>query len=166
MELIDLEISRHPADNDLLTAAAQFYVMHGFYTNALAVIEHKLKTSPDDPPWLYGLGFVSMQMKDYDAANAAFTRVLALQTNNFDALFNRAVARLESGKLDEARADYSRLQQNFTNSFQVAYGLGEIAWREHETNEAVRNYEIYIANANTNSAEAKTVSERLRELKK
>jgi hypothetical protein len=68
--------------------------------------------------------------------------------------------------LDDARTDYSRLQQNFTNSFQVSYGLGEIAYRKHETNEAVRNYEIYLANANTNAAEAKTVLERLRELKK
>jgi tetratricopeptide (TPR) repeat protein len=165
-ELIDLEISRHPTDNDLLTAAAQFYVMHGLYTNALAVIEHKLKTSPDDLPWLYSRGFVLMQMKNYDAAAAAFTRVLAVQTNNFDALFNRAVARLESGNLDDARADYLRLQKNFTNSFQVAYGLGEIAWRKQETNEAVRNYEIYLANASTNTAEAQTVRERLRELKK
>jgi tetratricopeptide (TPR) repeat protein len=166
IELIDLEISRHPADNDLLTAAAQFYLTHGLYTNALAVIEHKLKTSPDDPTWLYTKGFVLMQLKNYDDADTAFTRVLAAQTNNFDALFNRAVARFDSGKLDDARTDYSRLQQNFTNSFQVSYGLGEIAYRKHETNEAVRNFEIYLANANTNAAEAKTVLERLRELKK
>jgi tetratricopeptide (TPR) repeat protein len=166
MELVDLEISRHPNDNDLLRAAAQFYVTHGLYTNALTIIEHRLKTSPDNPAWLYSKGFVSMQLKNYDAADDAFTSVLAAQTNNFDALFNRAVARLDSGKLDDARADYSRLQQNFTNSFQVAYGLGEIAYRKHETNEAVRNYEIYLVSANTNTAEAKTVSERLRELKK
>jgi tetratricopeptide (TPR) repeat protein len=165
-ELIDLEISHHPTDNDLLTTAAKFYVMHGLYTNALAIIEHRLKASPDDPAWLYSKGFVSMQLKNYDDADDAFTSVLAVQTNNFDALFNRAVARLDSGKLDDARADYLRLQQNFTNSLQVAYGLGEIAYRKHETNEAIRNYEIYLISANTNTAEAKTVSERLRELKK
>ena len=59
-----------------------------------------------------------------------------------------------------------RLQQSNTNAFQIAYGLGEIAWRQHDTNEAVRNYQIYLANAGTNSDEAKTVLERLRELKK
>ena len=59
------------------------------------------------------------------------------------------------------------MQQTFTNSFQVAYGLGEIAWRQHDTNEAIRNYKIYLANANTNTAEATNVIlERLRELKK
>jgi hypothetical protein len=59
-----------------------------------------------------------------------------------------------------------RLQQAHTNAFQIAYGLGEIAWRQHETNEAVRNYEIYLANASTNSGESKTVRERLDSLKR
>ncbi|HSY10356.1 MAG TPA: hypothetical protein VK840_05520, partial [Candidatus Dormibacteraeota bacterium] len=69
-------------------------------------------------------------------------------------------------KLDAARADYETLRQSFTNSFQVAYGLGEIAWRKHDTNEAIKNYEIFLANVNTNAAEAKTILERLHELKK
>ena len=74
------------------------------------------------------------------------------------------MAYLDSGKLDAARADYLQLQQTFTNSFPVAYGLGEIAWRKHETNEAIRNYKIYLANANTNTAEATNIILRLREL--
>ena len=57
------------------------------------------------------------------------------------------------------------MQQSFTNSFRIAYGLGEIAWRKHETNEAIRNYKIYLANANTNTAEAANIIQRLRELK-
>ena len=58
------------------------------------------------------------------------------------------------------------MQDSFTNSFQVAYGLGEIAWRKHDTNEAIKNYELFLANVNTNAAEAKIILERLRELKK
>jgi hypothetical protein len=80
-------------------------------------------------------------------------------------LFNRALARLDSGKLDAARADYKTLQQTLTNSFQVAYGLGEIAWRQHDTNEVIRNYKLYLANAYTNTEEATNVMQRLRELK-
>ncbi|HEX9048430.1 MAG TPA: hypothetical protein VF988_15490, partial [Verrucomicrobiae bacterium] len=53
----------------------------------------------------------------------------------------------------------------YSNAFQVAYALGEIAWRKHETNEAIRNYRIYVGNAPTNSAELKPVRERLHELK-
>ena len=165
-ELLETEMALHPDDNDLLAAAAQAYMVRGLFTNALGVIDRKLKSAPDDPAWLYGRGYVSIQLKDYAAAIAALSRVLEIQTNNADALFNRAIANLDSDRLDAARADYLRLQQTYTNAFQVAYGLGEIAWRQHDTNEAVRNYQIYLANADTNTAEAKTVLERLRELKK
>jgi Flp pilus assembly protein TadD len=162
--LIELEISRHPDNSDLLNAAAKSYMVHGQFTNALAVMDRQLRLTPDDPTWLYGRGLATMQIKAYGDAIAAFSRVLAIQTNNYDALFNRAVARLQSEKFDAARADYLQLQQVFTNSFQIAYGLGEIAWRNHDNAEAIRNYAIYLANANTNTAEAKTVRERLVQL--
>jgi tetratricopeptide (TPR) repeat protein len=165
-QLIELEISRHPDDESLLDAAARAYMVHGLFTNALAVMDRKLKTTPDDPTWLFGKGLASLQIKAYGTAIAAFTRVLEIQTNNYNALFDRAVARLQSEKFDAARADYLQLQSAFTNSFQVAYGLGEIAWRKHETNEAVKNYEIYLAYANTNTAEATNIIERLKSLKR
>jgi tetratricopeptide (TPR) repeat protein len=164
IRLLELEITRHPDNNDLLTATVQAFVMRGLFTNALAVIDHKLKMVPDDPTGLYGKGYVCIQLHAYDDAIAALTRVLAVQTNNTNARFNRALAYLDSDKLDAARADYRQLQQTFTNSFPVAYGLGEIAWREHETNEAIRNYKIYLANAKNNTAEATNVILRLREL--
>ena len=90
--------------------------------------------------------------------------MLAIQTTNNNALFNRAIAYLNSGQLDAARADYKTLQQSITNSFQVDYGLGEIARRKHETNEAIANYKHYLANANTNTEEATNIIQRLREL--
>jgi tetratricopeptide (TPR) repeat protein len=165
-ELLETEIARHPADNDLLSSATQAYLMRGLFGNALGVIDRRLRLVPDDPAWLYTKGYVSIQLKNYETAITVLSRVLTMQTNNNDALFNRAIANLDSDHLDAARADYLRLQRSFSNSFQIAYGLGEIAWRQHDTNEAVRNYAIYLANANTNSGEAKSVLERLRELKK
>ncbi len=164
IRLLELEITRHPDNNDLLTAAVQAFVMRGLFTNALAVIDGRLKLAPDDPTWLFGKGYICMQLHAYDDAAPAFTRVLIIQTNNTAARFNRALAYFDSGKLDDARADYQQLQQTLTNSFPVAYGLGEIAWRKHETNEAIRNYKIYLANVSTNTAEATNVILRLREL--
>jgi tetratricopeptide (TPR) repeat protein len=166
IQLLETEISRHPTNDDLLIAIAQAYVKRGLFTNAIAVIDRKLQLTPDDPTWLFGKGYASIQVKAYDDAIAALTRLLAIQTNNSDALFNRAVANLESGKLDAARADYKKLQLSFTNSFQVAYGLGEIAWRKNETNEAIKNYELYLTTANTNTAEATNIIERLKSLKR
>ena len=161
--LLELEISRHPDDDHLLTLTAQAYMLHGLFTNALAVIDHRLKLTPDDPNWLFSHGYVNLQLKNYDDAIAAMTRVLSIQTTNNNALFNRAVAYLYDDKLDAARADFLQLQKTFTNSFQVAYGLGEIARRRNETNEAIRNYKIYLANANPNTIEATNVLQRLHE---
>jgi tetratricopeptide (TPR) repeat protein len=163
--LLETEIAIHPDDNNLLNATVQAYLNHGLFTNALVIVDRQLKLVPNDPGWLFSRGNVSFQLKAYDDAIASFTRVLATLTNNPTVLFNRALACLDSGKLDAARADYKTLQQSLTNSFQIAWGLGEIAWRQHDTNEAIRNYKLYLANANTNTAEATNVMQRLRELK-
>jgi tetratricopeptide (TPR) repeat protein len=165
-ELLETQISRHPTNDDLLAAAAQMYAARGLLTNALAVIDLKLKATPDDPAWLLGKGRVCLELKNYDAAITALNRVLTLQTTNSQALYFRANAYLDSSNLDAARADFEKLQDSFTNSFQVAYGLGEIAWRKHDTNAAIKNYELFLANVNTNAPAAKTVLERLRQLKK
>jgi tetratricopeptide (TPR) repeat protein len=166
VQLVEAGISRQPTNDALQMVAAQIYIRRGLWTNALAIIDRRLQAAPDEPAWLFGKGLVSTQMKAYDAAIAAFTHLLSIQTNNNDALFNRAVASLQSDRLDAARADYEKLQQIFTNSPPVAYGLGEIAWRKHETNEAVRNYEIYLAHANPNTTEATNITERLNSLKR
>jgi tetratricopeptide (TPR) repeat protein len=105
-------------------------------------------------------------LKHYGEAIADLNRVLVLQTTNSRALYFRASAYLASDDLTAARADFETLQQSFANSFQVAYDLGEIAWRKHDTNEAIRNYAIYLANANTNTAEATNIIQRLREFRK
>jgi tetratricopeptide (TPR) repeat protein len=164
-QLLETEISRCPTNDTLLAAAAQFYLVNGLFSSALAVIDRRLQLSPDDANRLFDKGYVCIQLKAYDDAVAALTRVLSLQNDNEGALYYRAVAYLNSGKLDAAFADYKGLNQTFANSYRVAYGLGEIAWRRHETNEAIKNYELYLAGANTNTDEARTIIQRLRELK-
>jgi Flp pilus assembly protein TadD len=163
--LLELEMTRHPDDLNLVTAATQAYFMRGLYTNALRVIEHRLKQTPYDPQWLFGQGYANLQMGRYDQAITALTRVLEVSTNDPTARFNRALAYLQSDRLDKARADYLALQTSYTNSYQVAFGLAEVAWRQHATNDAIQNYEAYLANAPTNSAEFKTVRDRLTQLR-
>jgi tetratricopeptide (TPR) repeat protein len=163
--LMETEVTRHPDDNALLMAVTQAYFMHGLYTNALRVINGKLASTPDDVTWLFGKGYASIQIGAYDDSIKAMTHVLQIQTNDVNARFNRALAYFQSGKLDEARADYNALQTTYTNAFQIAYGLGEIAWRKKDDSEALRNYQIYLANAPTNAPEYPTVRERLTQLR-
>jgi len=163
--LLETEIALNPTNDTVLMTAVQAYMLRGLYTNALHVIARKLARTPDDPQWLFGQGYANLQIGHYDDAVAALTRVLEIQTNDPTARFNRALAYLQSDRLPQAREDYRRLQSTYTNSFQVAFGLAEIGWREHDTNEAVRNYNLYLANAPTNSAEFKIVRERLAQLR-
>jgi tetratricopeptide (TPR) repeat protein len=164
--LVENEIARQPTNEILAVTAAQIYLKRGLFTNALVLIDRKLKAAPDDPTWLFGKGYAAIQIKDYDVAIATLTHLLTIQSTNNEALFNRAVANLQSGRLDDARADYEKLAATYTNSFQIAYGLGEIAFRKHETNEAVKNYELYLKTANPHTAEATNIIERLKSLKR
>ena len=164
VELFELEISRHPTNEMLLTTATRAFFMQGLYTNALQVIDRRLAQTPDDPQWLFGQGYAQLQLGNYPQAITTLTRVMKLTTNNPTAEFNRALAYLKSDQLDLARADYVQLQTTYTNSFQVAYGLGEVSWRQHNTNEAVKNYQQYLATAPTNSAELKLIRIRLDQL--
>ncbi|HTR40164.1 MAG TPA: DUF2723 domain-containing protein [Pseudomonadales bacterium] len=163
-QLFDEEISRDPGNDALLTTAEQVYTSRGMYTNALEVAERRLALSPGDPKWLLTKGYLENELKQYNDAIATLSRVLAAQSDNQNALFQRARAYYLSGNLDGARGDYEALQRLQPDSYVFAYALGEIGRQQHNTNEAIRNFEIYLSNAPTNTAEAKTVSDRLHEL--
>ncbi len=159
--LLEGEVNQHPDDVNLLTVATQVFLGQGLLTNALHVINLQLARTPDDPAWLFGQGYVHMRLKQYPQAIASLSRVIALQTNSYDALFNRAVAYLNIGDFKSARSDYEQLAAAYPKSFQVAYGLGEIAWQQRDTNAAVQHYGVYLENAPTNSAEFKMIRSRL-----
>jgi tetratricopeptide (TPR) repeat protein len=113
---------------------------------------------------LINKGLICMQVGAYDQAIPPLTKVLAMDTTNSSARLNRAIAYLRGDKLEAAQRDYEVLQKAFPSAFQIYYGLGEVAWRKKDTNAAIRNYQFYLANAHTNTAEARLVSARLKEL--
>jgi tetratricopeptide (TPR) repeat protein len=163
--LFNAVISQNPSNDALLITIARVYMGRNMLTNALDLANKRLSQSPDDLNWLFIKGSLDIRMEKYGDAIPLLDRVLAVQKDNSDALFQRANAYLNTGRLDEARRDYGQLQIWQTNSYQAAYGLGEAAWRQHDTNEAIRNYELYLANEPTNSIVDKTVKERLSEMK-
>jgi tetratricopeptide (TPR) repeat protein len=162
--LLETEISNNPTNDTLSLMVEEIYVNRAMYSNALDVVNRRLDAVPEDPRWLYTQGSIYILQKKYDRAIATLNHVLAIQKDNNQALYQLATAYLDSSNLDEARLDFTRIQELDTNSYQVAYQLGEIAWRQHDTNQALRNYKLYLANAPTNTAEAETVRQRLQEL--
>jgi tetratricopeptide (TPR) repeat protein len=158
-------LKKYPDDEGLLAAATQVYITYECYSNALVTLEQQLKISPTNLTALVNKGNVCIWLGKYAQAIPPLTRALALETNNPYALMNRAIANLRCGKLDEAQRDYEVLQKSLPTSPRVNYGLQEIAYRKKDTNAAIRYCQLYLANAQTNTAEAKIVSERLKELR-
>lgn len=162
--LLETEVSRNPTNQTLLTTVEQIYLNRGMYSNALAIANRTLLLTPRDPGWLVTKGYLYNQLKRYDDAVATLNLALAIQKDD-SALFQRANAYLGCGNLTAARTDFETLWQSHTNSYGLVFELGDIAWRQHDTNEAIRNFEIYLAHTSTNSVQARNVAERLRELK-
>ena len=163
--LFNAAISRDPSNDVLLITVARVYMGRNMLTNAMDLANNRLSQSPDDLNWLFIKGSLDIKMQKYADAIPLLDRVLAVQKDNSDALFQRANAYLNTDRFDEARRDYRQLQIWQTNSYQAAYGLGEAAWHQHDTNEAIRNYELYLANEPTNSVVDPTVKKRLHEMK-
>lgn len=186
---VEATVRRYPGDEVLLATAAQVYMKygryfdelaaaksaseagidksmkHGCYSNALSIIEQQLTISPTNVDALVNKGYSFLEVGAFEQAIPPLTKALALQSTNTSALFNRAICYLGANRLEDAQRDYEVLQKAFPTAFQIYYGLAEIAWRSKDTNAAIRNYELYLANAPTNPTEAKLVSERLKELK-
>jgi tetratricopeptide (TPR) repeat protein len=158
-------VRMHPDDANLLATATQVYLNYRCYTNALSIIDQELKLAPTNMTALVNKGVASIQVGAFEQAIPALTKALALETNNHSALLNRAIAYLRANKLEAAQRDYETLQKTYPTAFQINFGLAEIAWQRRDTNAAIRNYQLYLANAPTNTAEAKLVSERLKQLK-
>jgi len=161
IKLMDKEIQDHPGDQFLAQTVAHVYVSHGLYTNALNLINRQLLQDSNNASWHMGKGYTLLQLKSYLDAEASFSRALEIQTNNYEALFNRGLAFLDNSQFAGARADFLRLQQLNTKSYPIAYGLSEVAVHMKDTNEVIRNCEIYLANAPTNTAEYKIARDRL-----
>jgi tetratricopeptide (TPR) repeat protein len=158
-------MAQYPNDAEVLATATQVYMKYGRYSNALTTIEQELKLAPTNMNALVNKGYACIQAGAFEGAIPPLTQVLAMDTNNYAALLNRAIASLRANQLDGAQRDYELLHKAFPTAYQIYYGLGEIAWRKKDTNAAIRNYQLYLVNAQTNTAEAKVIAGRLKDLK-
>ena len=170
-QTVQAALGRNPQNEEILASAVQLFMTYSQYTNALELIERQLKIDPNLCPALVNKGFALLQTKQYAQAIPPLTRALDIETNTTSelyqsALFNRAVAYLQSDNLRDAERDYETLQKSFPTAFKLYYGLAEIAYRKKDTNTALRQYNLYLANAPTNTAEAEFVRNRVKELKR
>ena len=161
---VEAALRRYPGEENLLATATQAYMKYGYFSNALTTIDQQLALTPTNVNTLVNKGYACIQVRAFDRAIPPLTQALSLETTNYSARLNRAIACLRADKLDAAQHDYEVLQKVFPAAFQIYYGLAEVARQKKDTNAAIRNYQLYLTKAPTNTAEAKLVNERLREL--
>jgi tetratricopeptide (TPR) repeat protein len=136
-------------------------------TNALRVVDGQVALQPKNAAAWLNHGTLCIFINDFDRAIQSFTTVLLLQKDNRDALLNRAIANLGSQKLEAAKKDYLAMLKFTTTSYQVYYGLGNIAYQQKNWREARSRYEQYLRYAApAPPGEREDIRKRLEELKK
>ena len=167
---VNAATAKSPTDTDLLGAATKVFMDFRCYTNALEMTDRHLKLTPDNPGVLFNRGCALVQMGQFPPAIETLTRVVEMGTNNPTELYElarfiRGRAYLGSQQLDEAQADFQALQTAHPDAFQPYYGLGEVAFQRKDTNAALANYKRALDNVPTNSTDARSIVERLRDLR-
>ena len=156
-----------PPEADAVSRVTDLYIRHQRWSDAEKMLAERLARSPDDARTLITQGYLQLKRGAYSNAIPALTRALAhplAEEQQSAALLNRAICHLRLEDFDSARQDYEKLLVLTPKSFQVYYGLGEIAVRRGQTDEAIRCYRGYLTNAPAGLEEAETVRQRLREL--
>jgi tetratricopeptide (TPR) repeat protein len=161
-KIIQNALKKSPTDEGLLATATQVYMSFQLYSNALATIDQHLKIAPTNLVALVNKGYTCIQVGAYQDAIEPLIRVIEADKYNYAARLNLAIASLRCDQLETAQQSYEVLHRLDSTDHRVYFGLQEIAWRKHNTNAVIQNCELYLANANTNTAEAKAVIERLK----
>ena len=167
---VHVAITKFPNNTDLLGAATKVYMDFHYFSNALETIDMHLKLSPDNPGVLFNRGCAFLQLNAFEPAVDSLTRVINMGTNNPTDLYELAVfvrgrAFLGGEKLDEAQSDFEVIKRAHPAAFQAYIGLAEVAYHRKDTNAAIQNYQLALANTDTNSADANTIISRLRDLR-
>jgi tetratricopeptide (TPR) repeat protein len=171
--LADLEqvLKIDPTHVDALLFRAFVAIQQKDYTNAMTTINAVLDRNDRNAAALNYKGIVHMELKEDEKAIQALTKALEVEPNNAATVRNRAIVNLRAGKLNDAKEDYEMLQKAFPTSHNVYWGLGEVALKKNNKDEALKSYELYLKYAPTNAVgeaaeERRAVEAKVKELQK
>ena len=141
------------------------YLLLGKTDQSLAMTEEWEKVAKSDPAPMSRRALILMQLGRYGPAVEALTKVLDRDPSNPVARVNRAIARLMLNQFSESRADYERLIKDGRETFQVRFGLAEIARQQKQTSEELKQLERYLELAPKNTSEHTNVVARMAALR-
>ena len=163
-------VRSNPRDPNARAFLAQLYMLTDRNTNALEVLEEQLTLSPTNTWALFHKARLYILEKQSEKAIAPLTQLLQVDPKNIAAILNRAIAELQAGKLEAAWNDYRAAEKiSPFPSFQIHYGLAEVAYQRKDKDAAIHNYKLYLKHAPDADvpgllAEKKLARDRLKEL--
>ena len=155
----------NPANPDLCDYLSYLYLLLGKTDASLAMTEEWEKVAKSDPAPVSRRALILMQLGRYGPAVEALTKVLDRDAANPVARVNRAIARLMLNQFPESRADYERLIKDGRETFQVRFGLAEIARQQKQASEELKQLERYLELAPKNTSEHTNVVTRVAALR-
>jgi tetratricopeptide (TPR) repeat protein len=153
-----------PGLPDVALRLAEQLVRLADYTNALAAANQAVQLKPLDPDALYWKGCSLILLKDYEDAIPLLNQSLTTQTNSRTAM-SLGFAQVQLGNLAAARQAYERAAQSRTNAYQAYFHLAQVAYRQKDTNAAIKYIELYRSNTPPNLLDTRLVDDILAELR-
>jgi putative PEP-CTERM system TPR-repeat lipoprotein len=144
-EIMDIALKNEPPSMYAQVAAARLMMERGEYREArVQLVRIFLKNQQYAPAWNL-LGDIESAERNPKAAEAAYTRVVKLTGNNFDALLNRAMMRIYQHNYPGAAQDIALLRRSFGPSrfhpgFNFAAGL--VALQAKQIDAAAKSFEL------------------------
>src|SRR5262249_20118509 len=105
-----------------------------------------------------------LEGSEFNVAIATLNKVLALTPSDEDARLCRAMAFLGADRFDEALGDYQWLLTKKPNLPNALFGMGTIAWRQQQTNQAITFYRRFLSNSVPGSAQYAIAAIRLKKM--
>lgn len=164
-ELIESNVSRYPAAPEMISAAAVLCGEGKRFDRELELLIRLQPLIKSDGDFFQRRGLAEFRLGRHEQAEESLTRALDLEPGDVSARSLRALNRLASGKPDRARTDYEALLKTVDGMQPALLGLGNLAFRDQDTNAAILFYERFVSNAPAMSPQSSAVRQRLKLLK-
>jgi tetratricopeptide (TPR) repeat protein len=157
--------SKYPKQITPWATQLEIYHRLGRFKEATELLNQQLQLQPTNVAALVNFGYLLIQSQQFSNAIPFLDRALALNPKMEQALFNRAIANLRSGRIDAALSDYHTLERSRTGStYEIYFGLGECYQKKKNLKRAREYYEKYLVAAPPGLPERRIVEDRLKTL--
>jgi len=124
-------------------ALAQCYHARKQYSRAIPAYQKALELQPD-PQTAYNLGVTAGRAENWTVAVAAYDQALALDPSKQQAAYNRAVALMKGGKLEEADVAFATFLEGSPDDYKANLNHGVCLYKMERYQDAIDAYNLTL----------------------